>query len=235
MSGGNFNPQALRFGASSGTNLEAILDELRQGMGTSFDVDRGSVTWVYLNALARVMNDVFEQNQRLANQWDPDRMTDFLERWEIILGIIPIPTDTLVERRRKVELKFQNFGQAATLQIVQDLLSAILTDDVFVQIIHNLSTNPETGVAIPGGAIIPGGATIPDGEWYSDVSYLPIKVTQPSYMDDLTFYQTVGQIFSFLDTLMPAWVTYDWFRQASDGSNTFILDDERNLDNELLS
>lgn len=232
MSGGNFNPAPLRFGASDGTNLEAILNELLQGVGSAFDTERGSVTWIYLNAIARVFNDVFEQNRRLSNQWDPVRMTDFLTRWEAILGIRPLETDTLVDRRAKLETKLQTLGQTATQQVLTDLLNSILGADVFISIENNSSATANT--YIPGGATIPGGITIPSGDWYSTVSYLPIKVQQPSYMDDLTFYQTVNQIFTYLESLVPAWVTYDWFRESESFGTGFILDDEWNLDNEAF-
>ncbi len=232
MAGGNFNPAPLKFGASNNTNLESILNSLRESMGTGFDVAYGSTTWIYLNAIARIFNDVFEQNKRLSNQWDPERMTDFLSRWETILGLNVIAGDTLIDRRIKVETKLRLVGTSPNQQVITDLLRNILGNDVFVSILVNNSNS--TNVHIPGGVVIPGGATIPDGAWYSDVSYIPIKVQQPDYMDDLTFYQTVGQIFFYLEGLMPAWTTYDWFRISNSSETGFILDDEWNLDNEAF-
>lgn len=235
MPGGNFNPAPLRFGASNDTDLEAILNDLLQGVGTAFDVDRGSITWIYLNAIARVFDDVFEQNKRLANQWDPQRMTDFLSRWEVILGLSPLPTDTPIDRRARIQAKIALTGQSPTLQVIQDLLRKTIGSDVYVSIIAEDPTTATT--TVPGGATVPGGITIPSGAWFSSVSYVPILVTQPSYMDDLTFYSKVGSIFTVLEAIMPAWTTFDWFRNSpsfpsTTASTGFILDDVWNLDNE---
>lgn len=231
MAGGNFNPAPLRYGASNNTNLEAILNEIQQGVGSAFDIDRGSVNWAIYNALARVLNDLFEQNQRLANQWDPLRMTDFLERWEKILGIVPLPTQTLKDRRNNVLIKFRQFGRIPNQQEVEDLLKSILGTDVFISI--ETYTPNNANAHIPGGAVVPGGATIADGDWYSLISYLPIKVQQPDYMDDITFYNTVSQIFVYLDGFVPAWVTYAWFKNGPHGDGFYL--DETNLDVEAFN
>lgn len=233
----SFNPFPEKFGAAKGTDLESLLDTLKDSVGSAFNTESTTVNWIYLNAIARVFNDVFGQNKRLANQWDPDRMTDFLPRWEKILGISPLATDTLIERRAKVKVKLQTFGKSGTYQVVTDLLNDVLGSDVFVDITHNDSNSANVWVA--GGAVIPGGATIPDGTpigipWYSTVSYLPIKVIKPSYMDDETFYVTVNQIFLYLGSLLPAWVTYDWYRESETLGAGFILDDEWNLDNQAF-
>ena len=228
----SFNPSPTSFGSSSGSDLEVMYNDLLASLGTAFANDHSSVVSVYMNAIARVFNDVFEQNKRLANQWDPLRMTDFLNRWEAILGIEPLTTDTLFDRRAKVNAKIGMTGKVGTQQVVSDLLRLVLGNDVFVSINNNDSNTANAYVL--GGATIPGGATIASGPWYSTVSYLPIKVVQPSYMDDLTFYQTVSQLYSYLESLVPAWVTYDWYRQSKTLGTGFYLDDEFNLDNEAF-
>lgn len=226
----SFNPSPIHFGSSKESNIEAILESLKQAVGTAFNTENDSIVWIYLNAIARVFNDIFEQNRRFSYQWDPERITDFLSRWEKIYGINPLPTDTFVDRRLKLESKMSLVGQSGTLQVLQDLLISILTSDVFLEI--STITLADANSYVPGGATIPGGLTIPDGDWYSNLSYIPIKVVQPDYMDDLTFYNTVYQIFTYLTDIVPAWVTFDWYREGS-GSG-FILDDEHNLDNEAF-
>ena len=69
-----------------------------------------------------------------------------------------------------------------------------------------------------------------------------ILVTQPAGMTDGAFYTTVSAIEPVLDTLLPAWVTWDWYRQAHLGANGFYLDGDPvssgtlvNLDNEALT
>lgn len=228
----SFNPSPMRFGASNVSLIESILDSLKTAMGTAFDVQFGSITWIYLQAIARVFNDVYEQNKRFSYQWDPLRVTDFLARWEKIYGIVPTSSDTLVDRREKLAYKMGLVGQSPTAQVVQDLLVTLL-NDVFVSI-ENIAS-ADANCAIPGGATIPGGNTIPDGDWFSTTSYIPIKVIQPDYMDDLTFYETVAQIFAYLSDLMPAWVTFDWFRDSEVYGTGFYLDAEHNLDNQAFN
>lgn len=228
----SFNPVPFHFGASNESNIEAILESLKASLGTAFKTEEDSVVWIYLNAMARIFNDVFEQNRRFSNQWDPNKMTDFLSRWEKIYGIIPIPTDTFVDRRVKLEYKMSLVGQSGTQQVIQDLLIAVLTSDVFVEIIT--ITTADAISRVPGGGTIPGGLTLEDGDWYSNLSYMPIKVVQPDYMDNFTFYNTVAQIFLYLQDIIPAWVTFEWYRESLHFGAGFYLDDDPNLDNEAF-
>lgn len=229
----SFNPVPFHFGASNDSNIEAILESLKASLGTAFKTEEDSVVWIYLNAIARIFNDVFEQNRRFSNQWDPNKMTDFLSRWEKIYGIVPLTTDTFVDRRAKLEYKMSLVGQSGTQQVIQDLLIAILTSDVFVEI--TTITIAEAVSRVPGGGTIPGGLTLADGDWYSNLSYVPIKVVQPDYMDNLTFYVTVAQIFTYLTDIVPAWVNFDWYRDSLHFGAGFYLDDDPNLDNEAFN
>lgn len=228
----SFNPVPFHFGASNDSIIEAILESLKASLGTAFKTEEDSVVWIYLNAIARIFNDVFEQNRRFSNQWDPNKMTDFLSRWEKIYGIIPLPTDTFVDRRVKLEYKMSLVGQSGTQQVIQDLLIAILTSDVFVEI--STITIAEAVSRVPGGGTIPGGLILGDGDWYSNLSFVPIKVVQPDYMDDFTFYNTVAQIFTYLTDIVPAWVSFDWYRDSLHFGAGFYLDDDPNLDNEAF-
>lgn len=245
----SFNYFPKRFGASNDSDTEAILNDLLSGLGSAFDTEYGSITWIKMNAVARVLNDVFEQNKRLSYQWDPLRMSDFLPRWETIYGLNPLPTDTEVERREKVLAAVQTSGLMPTQQVVTDLLTSLL-GPVFVGITNltPLGPSPTALTYVSGGAVIPGGITIPDGAaippappvipWLSTISYVAIQVEQPSYMDNDTFYQTANQIYTFLDNLLPAWVAFGWFVNDPStpvtGPGGFILDTP-NLDREAFS
>lgn len=238
MSTGGFNPSPQFFGDSSNSVIEIFLNSLNQGDGDALTDEVDSFNYAENFASARVLADLWSDNTRLSYQFDPQRMTDFLPRWESILNIIPDPNDTAHARRQVVAMKLSNYGKAPTQQVVTDLLRLILKD-VFVSILNN---DPDLPIApgdfplgsIPGGAVIPGGATLSDEIWHSAVAYLAILVNQPAGMADADFYDAVGNIDCSLEGLLPAWITFNWVRNNSNDTSGFILDDEHNLDNEYF-
>lgn len=230
---GAFNPSPIKSGAEKGHIEEALLDALVDADGTALSPDVDSYVWAEHLAESRAIAYLWHTNKRMANQWDPSRMTDFLPRWEKILGIRPLPGENDVSRRAKVKAKMEAYGDLATQQVVQDLLSTVL-GDIFVGIVNTPSTDATGWVA--GGVTVPGGVTLPNGTpagltWYSTIAYLAIETQQPLNMSDAEFYDAVGQISQFLDDLIPAWVTFDWFLDGGSGSG-FYLDEEKNLDNQ---
>lgn len=56
----------------------------------------------------------------------------------------------------------------------------------------------------------------------------------PQGAPNAAWWALVGQVVSLLDSILPAWDNFNVFVAASDGTNTFLLD-EPNLDLELLS
>jgi len=226
MSGG-FNPAPFTFGASKHSVEETILAALNQGDGTGLTDEQASYNYAENFAIARAIADVWSTNKRLANQWDANRMTDFLGRWEAILDLHPATTDTPTARRAAVAAKLALAGQPATQQVIYDLAVRVL-GSIFVQIANASSTTATASV--PGGVTIPGGVTLPDGVWASGIANVAIKVEQPAAMTDQEFYTTAGAILPYLDGLLPAWVDFNWFREDVLGVG-FFLDQIRNLDN----
>lgn len=228
---GGFNPSPQVFGDSENTVWEIFLNSLNTADGNALSDDVDSFNYAENLAASRVLVDLFSTNKRLSYQFDPNLMTDFLPRWETILGIFPGVNDTENHRRRVVVNKISNYGKAPTQQVVTDLLSAAL-GEVFVQII-----NSDWTIAtqyIPGGGVVPGGATLLDGDWSSSTAYILILVQQPDTMTDDEFYKIVGDIDGLLEDILPVWVTFNWGRANSLGEAGFILDDEHNLDNEFF-
>src|SRR4051794_4567574 len=123
---GNFNPSPITTGSEKGHIEEVILDGLLDADGTALSKDVDSYVWAEANATARAIAYLWHLNARLANQWDPDRMTSFLPRWEKILGIRPLTTDTPVERRAKVKSKISAFGAPGDQPVVIDILTVVL-------------------------------------------------------------------------------------------------------------
>lgn len=228
MSGG-FNPSPRRTGASEGTAYEVLLQSLIEGMGSAFSDDADAFTYAESLAEARVLRDVISATQRLAYQWHPERMTDFLGRWEDILGLVPRNGATQNERRRNVATKLALQGTMPTIAATTDLMLAVIPT-IFVRI--NYST-PQTGrVTLPGGGALPGGVTAADGPWSSSVAYIDVLVAQPVGMTDQEFYGLAGLIHPLLDSFLPAWTDFDWSRELGHTGGGFYLDDPLNLDNE---
>lgn len=225
---GAYNPSPMQFGAEINKIIELIQQGVEQAQGTALATERGTIAWVENHATARVLADLAKAAIRLGNQWDPEKMTDFLPRWEKILGIIPLSSATMNERREEVALKLSLTGEAPTYQVVYDFLSELL-GDLFVDLIHTSST--ESIGAVPGGITIPGGVTLSNGDWFSSIAYLAIQVQKPANVTDKEFYPQVGKIYRYLNILLPAWCTFDWFLDGIHGAG-FYLDEEYNLDNQ---
>lgn len=225
---GAYNPLPLQPGAE----FEKIIELLQQGyesaLGTALTTERGTLAWVENHATARVLADLSKAAIRLANQWDPDRMTDFLPRWEKILGIVPMPDATTQERREEIALRLSLTGEPPTYQVVYDFLSDLL-GELFITLVQTSSS--QASGYVEGGVSIPGGVTLSDGSWCSSIAYLAIEVQKPDEMTDAEFYPLVGKIHKYLHTLLPAWCDFDWFRDGVNGAG-FYLDEELNLDNQ---
>ena len=211
--------------------LGVILNSINAQFGTAYDTTPTSTVWARNMALARCIDAVWSASQRFANQYDPTRMTDFLPRWEAILGLYPSATDSDRVRRQRVATSIARIGTTTTYQYLVDTLKALLGTGVFLSVVHTPSASAV--VVTPTGWPM-GSHADPNRTWYSTVAYAAIQVQQPAGMDDGTFYQAASSIYPVLDAILPAWVTYSWFRNASTGVQNFILDDPHNLDNEAF-
>lgn len=225
---GAYNPHPMQFGAQAQKIIEQFQQSLADAQGTALATENGTVAWVENHAMARVLAEMANAAQRLANQWDPLKTTDFLSRWEKILGIVPAPEASQAERRMILALKFSLIGEPPTLQVVYDFLTDLL-GDFFVGLIATPSSQADGSV--PGGVIIPGGVTLQDGDWRSSVAYIAIQTNKPAGIDDIIFYSAVAQIYQYLNYLLPGWATFDWFLDGPNGPG-FYLDEDNNLDNQ---
>lgn len=217
-----------------------IRESLLAARGTGvYDTSQPSNVFLEDEAVARILASVASHNRRLANQWLPLRLTDFLTRWESILGLYPSPTASLVSRRQAVSSAMARFSVMPTYQAVFDACTNTL-GPVFVGIVH---TTTAAGANGPASVFTPSGwgiGTSPDPAgietWYSTVAHILVQVTQPTTMSSATFYQTVGLLGPVLDPMLPAWCTWNWFRNTHGGGATkgFYLD-ERNLNEEVFA
>lgn len=251
---GGLAPSPERSGGGR-TTVGRVLDSLNAQMGTAYDTTQPSNVYLKNMARARAIAECWSTNARLANQWDPLRMTDFVARWEKIYGLYPIPTDTMVDRRARIQAAVLRVAQFPAYQAVVDQLRLTL-GTVFVGVVHTgtSAANPTvvggvvTSPSGPANVISPAlGNTTAASDWASTIAHIAVQVQQPVGMTDVDFYIACGKIFPILDSWLPAWVTFDWFRALHTNATVagFWLDGDpvnaavgatvTNLDNEAFS
>jgi hypothetical protein len=71
--------------------------------------------------------------------------------------------------------------------------------------------------------------------WSSNVAHIQIQVQVPGGWSESQFQAAIGNVFPVLDSIMPAWATWDWWRVDSvHGTKGFYLDSPHNLDNDIF-
>lgn len=242
MSFGGYAPYPRRFGGGR-PRLQIIHDALNAARGTALDATNpDTIVWVENMAYARaICFDGYGTNDRLAMQWDPDRMTDMLSRWEKILAIVVPPEATEQERRAEVKKRFRRFLDASGLH---SRLYAKLRDelgDVFVAIEYidvSIATIYAPNASYPWGTVQPG------HPWYSTVAHILVLTQKPDGYTDGEYYEAVGKIVQITDGFLPAWCSISWYRAPTGGAAInvsggpsqagFYLDQTANLDNQVI-
>ena len=234
---GGFNPAPFKLGGAASTDLEAIQDAWADSQGTAMARERGSVAWVENHATARVLYALYNSARRLGSLNDPKRMTSSLPRWEKILQISPSESDTLTERRARVEAKLSLLSAGTTAQVVNDYLALVL-GDMFVKLEFS---DPLTATTyVPGGGAVPGGGpAFLDGDladprispYASSLGYVAILLQRPENMTVELFYERAGRIYEDMNNLLGAWMDFDWVQDGPNGAG-FYLDQDYNLDNQ---
>lgn len=199
----------LRCGNGNRADVQQIASSLLAQRGDAITTEVGSVMWVETQAWARAIYSIWAVNQKMAFQFDPHKMTDFLPRWESILGIAALPTDTIQQRQARITARFLLVNKMPDTQAVTDLLKANL-GTTFLEIINTPASTAFT--QFPGGVDIIGGAqNVGNGPWYSEVQNIFVETFRPPVMTDNQFYATINQIFPLLNGYLPAYDTFDWF------------------------
>jgi hypothetical protein len=227
---GGLSPYPERSGGGR-PQIGRLIDSLVAQLGSAYDGSSGTTVYAYAEAYARAISEVYSTNARLGHQWDPARMTDFLPRWEAILGLYPLTSDTLLARRNRVAAAMKRIGGLNTYEAMVDALTNALAPISFT-VIHGSSAtaNVWTPAGWPMGNH-PTTAAQPD--FYSTVAQVTIVVSEPAGMTDADFYSRLGAIYTVLDPMLPAWVTWNWIRQDIHPGSGFYLD-EVDLDNEAF-
>lgn len=222
---GGLAPFPRRYGGAK-TRTQTIVKSLQSQLAPKYDTaDTSGLVWLRINAMARVIAGAWAQNARLANQWTPSKMSDFLSRWEKILALTPSPNDSLTVRRARVGVAMARVGEAME-QVVRDTC-AVYLGDTFVGIANTSSASAVvwTPSTWPVGNH-PSGISDPD--WSSSTMHVVILTKQPSTMSDAEFFATAASVKPALDAILPSWVTFDVARDGSHGAG-FYLDEPKNL------
>ena len=163
---------------------------------------------------------------------------NLIPRWEKIRAIVPNPGDSDAVRRARLAGVEALAGLNPTHRQLTALLSAAM-GSVFVAVEYisaNLALINVPDASYPFGtpnAIVP---------WSSTVAHVLVRTQAPTGMTEGQFYATAGLVVSILDPIVPAWVTFDWYRPGpvfaavlgGPSATCFYLDDPHNLDNEIF-
>lgn len=227
-----------RYGGPGDKRLERILQSLNRARGDSFDTSTSSNVYYENLALARAICMIWELNRQMASQWDPRRMTHMLPRWEKILGIVPNAEHTEVERRAVVLDKFQRWGESSDRQRIYDGLREILGATFYdVEYISYAAAVIHT----PDGTYSFGTANTAY-PWYSTVAHILIRLQVPSGYSNGDLQEKVAGIHPFMDSVCPAWVTWDWYVPPASpvavsggpSAGGFFLDEDFNLNRQVF-
>ena len=243
MGYGGYHSFPKRFGGGR-PRLRIVHDALNAARGTAIDASNSStVAWVENMAHARAITfDGYGANDRLSLQWDPDRMTSFLSRWEKILGIWPTPGATEKTRRDEVRKRMRRFIEATAFhsRVVARLQQEL--GNVFVAVEYIDITN---AVVHAPDSTYPWGTVVDGHPWYSTVAHILVLLQKPTGYTEADFYNAAAKVFPATDGLIPAWSTIAWYRAPTAGAAVavyggpsqggFYLDSPANLDNNCLS
>jgi hypothetical protein len=200
-----------------------VYRSLQSMRGTAYSPDTsGTLVHAENLAIARLMAAVYYRlPEKVVANSTPERADEKLAQWVTVLRVRERDGDQAWQLRRKCMAKFR-MALGPTQQTTDDAIRELL-GDVYVQSLRaagaDLAT-PPTNTYWPG--VNPGDAALSlgGGAWCSPRAHLGVKVVRPTSGDDAQFLDLVGvQVFDLLDSLVPAWCTFEW--TTGDG---FLLD-----------
>jgi len=187
-------------------------------------------------AIARFMSGVFSRTPEKARaNATPLRCDEKLEYWVEVMRL-PYRTGEQRWQMRDRARAHYRAANGPTIQNVIDALDALL-GDALVGVTHpegvDLAT-PPTHTFWP--IINPGAASfsLGKGAWLSERCTLAIETDIPVGMSDGDFLHLMNvEMFSLLDTMLPAWASFNWATTSGPGSGFFL--DVSRLDFEGLT
>lgn len=226
-----------RTGSSANTTLELIYNALLAARGTAYsNANSGTVVAAETFGYAKAIVEIFNSNERMGNQWNPNSMGPFISRWEAIFGISPSPTASIKSRKNAIAAVFASWSQKAIIQITADIIKSIL-GNIFIKVEYYKDSD-NLGSVHTGGAVIPGGSTytsntwgglIPNGVWMSYVNQIIIEVWQPmdhngnKIISDQDFQNTIKNASAFLQRWLPCYTDFIYYQRSQKVSGTVTM------------
>jgi hypothetical protein len=214
-----------RYGGGKST-AQAIYETLNIALGTAFDTSDGSTVTAETSADARAIAAVWSANARMANNRDPQRMTDMLGRWEAIFSIRPHVDDSDNTRRDRVELKFMALG--GPLYATLEEICSFLLGDIYIGL--------EKITLAEANANWPGGTPSKPDMWNSTIAKMLVRVVRPGQEVGITrqeYFENLREMMMFLRDFISSWAVVQWGCFNVGGTRGFKLD-EANLDIETF-
>lgn len=201
-----------------------------------------SAVYVENNAFARAIWGIWATNQRMASIWNFSKCpVELIPRWETILAV---PTDTALsipQRRDNLTHIMSRFSRYPDF----GLLIEEIARQIGSMIVAIETINPAIAIMhVPPGGTWPWGTNVPDTNWSSTTFRFLFLVQKTANQTDSQFYDKMGQFTKALSTVIPAWLTYQWYRApvnyppisvlGGPSQAGIYLDDEHNLDNPVF-
>jgi hypothetical protein len=203
--------------------VKTIMDSLATARGSAYTTDQDTAVMVENLAFAREIAAGYEANKRLANQFDPARMGESLARWTKILRIAVKAGMTDGQKRRIISALFGQTGEDSIRTYIvlalQDALGDVFEDVEYIPLASANITATPSGI---GG--FPFGTEVAGMPWSSTVCRVLVKLVKLTGMSEGEFLEEAGKVAPILDPVLPAWVTFDWYREPEVGTPIAIPD-----------
>ena len=203
-------------------NAELLLNDQLAGMGSAITSLEGSLAWIEAYVISIALNSCLNTVQLLSNQFTPQNISVYADRWASIYGIgvlgNGIIPDNLAQIMLYMSLKEALFGSppslAATMQYIGAVLGIVADDGIFIDI----EWAPEVQYL---ATMQPLSHTI----WFSPLSVMYVRVWQPrDNQDNLlmptnVFLNTVDSYKSFVQEWQPAYIAVRNMQLLYTGNN----------------
>jgi hypothetical protein len=193
--------------------------ELHAVRGSSYTTNPYTLVDAENIAIARLMSAVFSRTpEKFSANSTPAHADERLDYWINVLGIPSSSKDPKWLLRQRAAAHYKA-AKGPTLATVTEAVSNLLGNKLVA--IHtfigdDLDT-PPTPTFWPAGANDGGAYSIGGHTWLSRRSHIRIEVIETPDITRSEFLQLMNvQLFKLLDTMLPAWVTWNW-SVGSDG------------------
>lgn len=231
--GGGLYPRRM----GGGRSMHAVIRDglLATYRAKGYTAERGTVHFVRCEALARELAAAWRTNERLSYIRDPWRMDEtMLARWERMLVLPRSSKDTLFSRRARLAAIPALEGQAVLYTLVSERAREAIGDR-FIAVEHIPLASAV--VHVPDGTY-PFGTVDPSSPWSSNVAHCLVLAQKLPGDTEGSFFEAMGRLVAALDPILPAWMTFDWYREPDTGgtavpdgpSEAGFYHDEPNLD-----